>query len=93
MRGTAYARIFYPWGEKDPSKRRIYVGERTWDGIDRPDYSDQFNLTPAEARYLGQELLKLAEQIDGKSKKDRTHAKIVKVVQSIIKEEKKALDL
>ena len=56
----------------------IVIGERVWDGIDRPDYTPLVTLSADEARYIGQELLKLAEKVDGRGKKDRTYAKVKK---------------
>lgn len=48
-------------------------------------YTDKVKLDADEARYIGQELLKIAEEIDGKSKKDKTVAKIRKNTDKIIK--------
>lgn len=72
---------------------KIVIGERTWDGIDRPDYTGLLVMTADEARYIGQELLKLAEQVDGKGKKDRTHAKVRKNTLAIAAKAKADADL
>lgn len=79
MRGTPYVSRGKSWQrslENGTSvltqDNTIVIGERTLDGIDRPDYSAKFKLTPDEARYIATELWKLAEEIDGKTKKTST---------------------
>ena len=67
---------------------QIAFGERTWDGIDRPDYTDFFKLTPDEARYIATELWKLAEDIDGKQEKASKLKLIRENTDNIIKEAK-----
>lgn len=74
-----------------PDKVRLYL--RYWDGVDRPSYTDIQYLNSDQARDLGQQLLAAAERIDGKSKKDRTAARIKTAVQKIIDQAKKDADL
>lgn len=68
---------------------RIAIGTREFHGMDRPEYTANHILSSDEARYIGQELLKLAEAIDGKNKRDRTHAKVRKTVHEIAQAAKK----
>jgi len=62
----------------------IVIGERHYDGVET-DYTDKFNLSPDEARYVATELWKLAEEIDGKTQKTSTLAKIRKNTDKIAK--------
>lgn len=84
---SLYARIFDNRlrGVKPTS---VELGQRTFDGIERPDYSTISILSPDDARYLAQQLFEAAEKIDGKSKKDRTAAKIKKNTEQIAKRAK-----
>ena len=72
---TYYAIPFKPLYSKG-KPQQVIITERTWDGIDRPDYKTIATMSPDDARFLGQQLFDAAEAIDGKSKKDRTSAKI-----------------
>ena len=69
-------------------KVRLY--HRAWDGIDQPDYTDIALLSADEARWLAQQLFEAAESIDGKSKKDRTAAKVAANTKKIAEEAKRA---
>lgn len=71
MQGTPFVRrsMDRKYNQYVPGNR-IVVGERNWDGIDKPDYADKFILTPDEARYVAEELWKNAEEIDGKSTRE-----------------------
>jgi hypothetical protein len=92
MRGTPYVKRTVVWDRTIKtyiSGKEIAIGERTWDGIDKPDYTDKFILNPDEARYVATELLELAEQIDGKKEKQSIIKKIRKNTETIIKEAKK----
>lgn len=73
---------------QEPNKDRIALGERTFDGIET-SYDSRFTLTPDEARYVGEELLKLAEQIDGHKKKKSVIGKIRKNTERIAKAAKR----
>jgi hypothetical protein len=67
---------------------KIDIGESSWDGIDKREYDKKWTLTPDEARYIATELWKLAEQIDGKSKKTSAIGAIRERVKQIAKEAK-----
>jgi len=68
--------------------KKIVIGTRQWDGIDRPDYTPKFTLSPDEARYVANDLWKIAEEIDGKTKKQSVLKQIRKNTESIIKKAK-----
>jgi len=70
-------------------KDKIQLMKRTWDGIDRPEYEEIARMNPDDARYLAQQLFKAAEEIDGKSKKDRTAAIIERSTRKIAQEAKR----
>lgn len=62
---------------------------RFWDGIDHPEYDDIEHFTPDDARYLAQQLFAAAEKIDGKSKRDRTSAKVRRNTEAIARQAKR----
>lgn len=64
----------------------VAASVRTFDGIDRPDCEVIETMHPDRARYVGQELIKLANSIDNKPARDRTHARIKKNTAAIIAE-------
>lgn len=66
---------------------RLYT--RFWDGIDHPEYDDVEHFHPDEARFLAQQLFAAAEKIDGKSKRDRTAARIRSNTEAIMRQAKK----
>ena len=84
---TKVWRVRSPEGSKRPD--RIAIGTREFHGVESPDYTANHILSSDEARYIGQELLKLAEAIDGKDKRDKTYAKVRKAVHKIAQAAKK----
>jgi len=68
---------------------RIVIGERQYDGIDKPDFTPKFTLSPDEARYIANDLWKLAEEIDGKTKKQSVLKQVRKNTEKIIKQAKR----
>ncbi len=92
MQGTPYVKRTLDWDrnlKQYVHGKKIALGERTWDGIDKPDYDDKFTFTPDEARYIATELWKLAEQIDGKKEKESKLKKVRQNTEKIIAQAKK----
>ena len=92
MQGTPYVTRTKEWNRelgRYVEGKKLAIGERYWDGIDKPDYTDKFILTPDEARYIATELWKLAEKIDGKVKKDSAIKKIRQNTEKIASQAKR----
>ena len=95
MLGTPYVSRARHWCNTSKAyvpSNRIHVGETSWDGIDKRDYDIKFKLTPDEARYIATELWKMAEQIDGKTKKTSSISAIRKRTKQIAQEAKTELE-